>query len=225
MYCLSDGGETSQVRPPQDRNEDVAPESNLKNHSSEQIITGIRHGCASHESEFYQRFHGPVIKFLSSYTSHPAHAEDIAQNALMIVLVKLRSSSIENPSKLSAYVFQTAKYSYYGGLRSAANRRQVDIQVDNINIEHRETTPDCIDHSISQERRLLVNKLIDRMEIPRDREILQRAYTYDEPKDSICESLRLSSLHFDCVIDRARKRFRRLLETETSEVQMALAQG
>jgi len=229
QFRLNEAAKTELIRGDQKNSIDQSQgESNLsgilKNCSSEQIITGIRSGSTVHESEFYHRYHGRVINFLRSYTSHQAHAEDIAQNALMIVLVKLRTSSIENPSKLSAYILQTAKYSYYGGLRSAANRRRVNTQVDGIELNNKNTSSDCVDHSINQERRLLVNKLINRMEIPRDREILQRTYTYDEPKDSICQSLCLSSLHFDCVIDRARKRFRRLIESETPEVQLALTQ-
>lgn len=175
----------------------------LKNCSSERVIAGIRQGDSTYETEFYRRYHQRVISFLQSYTRHRSHAEDIAQNALMIVLVRLRSSGIENPVKLSAYVFQTAKYSYYGGLRSAANQYQSHVQLEDVS-----TGSDCTDTTIRQERHRLVNQLINRMEIPRDREILQRTYTYDEPKASICQSLSLTSLHFDCVIDRARKRFR-----------------
>lgn len=219
MYFLDDS-EKKNFNP---RYNNENAKKSLRNISSEEIIARIRQGSTPHESEFYRRYHGRVLCFLNSYTSHSAHAEDIAQNALMIVLIKLRTSSIENPSKLGAYVIQTAKYSYYGGLRSAVNRRQT--QVEDIDHEDGVTASNNIEYSINQERRFLVNKLINRMEIPRDREILQRTYTYDEPKDSVCQSLSLSSLHFDCVIDRARKRFRRLIQSEPPEVQLALARA
>jgi len=217
MYILADvpNKEIDSQKPPETH---CPRHFALRNCSSEQIIAGIRQGDSAYESEFYRRYHHRVISFLQSYTNHRSHAEDIAQNALIIVLVRLRSSGIENPAKLSAYVFQTAKYSYFGGLRSAANRYQSHVQLEDV-----DTGLDCIDTTIRQERRRLVNQLINRLEIPRDREILQRTYTYEEPKASICESLRLTSLHFDCVIDRARKRFRHLVESEKPEIRQALA--
>jgi DNA-directed RNA polymerase specialized sigma24 family protein len=47
----------------------------------------------------------------------------------------------------------------------------------------------------------------------RDREILERFYLREESKEDICRSLSLSGLHFNRVIDRARGRFRALLES------------
>jgi len=56
--------------------------------------------------------------------------------------------------------------------------------------------------------------LIEQMKVPRDREILYRFYVRDQGKPLICDALDLSNAHFDRVINRARNRFRALVEQE-----------
>ena len=55
----------------------------------------------------------------------------------------------------------------------------------------------------------------------RDREILRRFYVEDQDKEDICRALNLDSLHFNRVLFRAKKRFRKLLEKSATVADLA----
>ena len=63
------------------------------------------------------------------------------------------------------------------------------------------------------------------MPVKRDREILTRFYVEDQDKDEICTALNLDSLHFNRVLFRARKRFRKILEKSAGLSDMAAGEG
>ena len=57
-----------------------------------------------------------------------------------------------------------------------------------------------------------VHDLLNAMPVARDRELLIRLYVYDQDKQEICHALGLDSLHFNRVLFRAKKRFRKIVE-------------
>ena len=191
-----------------------------------QALLAIRigHGDKKAENEFCGKYHGSIMKLLGRYTTNRTLAEDITQNALLTVLIRLRDEGIKSPESLGSYVLQTAKFIYLGWWRSADNKHRNNQADDEIEM----TTEVAADENtvqqllLAQQRQKLVHKIIGGMKIDRDRELLQRVYTYDEPKDSICESLQLSSIHFERVMHRARKRFQHLVNEQPTEVRLAL---
>lgn len=168
----------------------------------EMLVKAIGIGNRAMEAEFYRRYHSSTLRYLSSYTHDAARAEDIAHDALIKVLIRLRESSVEHPACLGRFVQQTAKYSMLDWRHRKGNQ-----------VEYRESLDDTLAENVDQyrfialqEKKNIVAQTVARMKIARDREVLLRYYFYDESKESICKAIKLGSAHFDRVLSRARKR-------------------
>ena len=59
--------------------------------------------------------------------------------------------------------------------------------------------------------RQLVATLLERLTVPRDREVLSRFYLQEQDKADVCRALGIDSEHFHRVVHRARGRFRDML--------------
>jgi RNA polymerase sigma factor (sigma-70 family) len=168
----------------------------------EQLVNAIGAGDNAMECEFYERFHRQTLRYLSSYTSDTARAEDIAHDTLLKVLLQLRRRALNKPASLGGFVRQTAKYSVLEWRRLKANQEELKSSFDDshtIAVEH--------DQWLARREQLAtVKKFIKALPVPRDREVLLRTYHYEECKSSICEALDLDSKNFDRVLSRAKKR-------------------
>jgi RNA polymerase sigma-70 factor (ECF subfamily) len=71
------------------------------------------------------------------------------------------------------------------------------------------TAPSQLDRVLQAEKSKRVRQLLSELS-DRDREILRRFYIEEEDKERICADLKLSSLHFNRVLHRARERYREL---------------
>jgi len=173
----------------------------------EQLVTAIGAGDNAMECEFYDRFHNQTLRYLSSYTSDQARAEDIAHDTLLKVLLHLRRSTLNKPASLGSFVRQTAKYSILEWRRLKANQEELTSSFDDshtIAVEH--------DQWLARREQLAtIKKFVKALPVSRDREILLRNYYYDECKSSICEALDLDSKNFDRVLSRAKKRLSKSL--------------
>jgi RNA polymerase sigma-70 factor (ECF subfamily) len=85
--------------------------------------------------------------------------------------------------------------------------------------------PRQFDHVAREQTLTAVHKLLRSMPVKRDREILTRFYVEDQDKDEICRALDLDSLHFNRVLFRARKRFRKILEKSARLSDLAAGEG
>lgn len=186
--------------------------------SPEFIAARIRSGDRAIETEFCRRYYPSVFRILLRYTRDSARAEDITQDVLMTVILRLRSSGIDHPEHLSRFVHQTARYAWLGWSRQSDNQVQLFETMDH---------EPCRDSStvgavIHDEQRQLVAELIERLVVPRDRELLFRCYVCDETKQAVCDALSLTATHFDRVISRARKRLRQVADDQDQDILDAL---
>jgi RNA polymerase sigma factor (sigma-70 family) len=136
-------------------------------------------------------------------------AHDLCQEALIIVIKRLRSSSLREPSELAAFAAQTAR-NLAIAYRRKDSRRRTQADLDTVNL--------AADPARSQSEEVAVSKLgfivqglLDQLPSERDRSVLRRFYLHEEDKDTICHDLSLSDLAFNQVLFRARNRFRELL--------------
>ena len=90
--------------------EDVPPEV---------LVAEIGRGNAQAESLFYRRYINGLIMMLEQRTRDRARAEDLAQDAMITVLERLRGEGIDHPERLTSFIHQTAKYQFIGWLRKA----------------------------------------------------------------------------------------------------------
>ena len=181
------------------------------------IVANIRRGDRPMEAVFFQRYYAGVKRHLARYIHNTSHAEDIAHDALLTVLLRLRNKSIEQPQFLDRFVYQTAKFSYYSWLRRPANQPGLFEPL----AEHQDPM-DTEQQFLRAEQRRLLLVLIGTLRVERDREILRRAYIHDETKLATCEALALTTSHFDRIIFRARERLRHRLELQDPDFITAL---
>lgn len=182
-----------------------------------ELVTRIRDGDREAEASLCQRYRESVRRLIVKLCRDESRADDITHEALVTVLVKLRGDGIDNPDRLGSYIFQTARFTMIGQLRQASRIQFFESMDDHAAIDSVET------HIETDEHRDLVTRMIGFLDVERDRQLLTRSYLREESKDLICEALELSSIHFDRVISRARKRLRRVVERQVDDLVDAIS--
>ena len=136
-------------------------------------------------------------------------ARDVCQEALVILLRRLRTTGLDDPSGLEAFAAQTAR-----NLVIAA-RRKDQRQRTAAESEALEGVPDPRPLVPAEEASgrlgVLVKQLVAELPGDRDRTILTRFYLHEDDKSEICRDLNLTELGFNQVLFRARNRLRQLL--------------
>jgi RNA polymerase sigma factor (sigma-70 family) len=156
------------------------------------------------EAELVTRYRTPIIGMLTRLTRDPDRAEDLAQDTLLVVLKKLRNDGIRQPDKLTAYVYSTARFLYFGWLRKKDN--QVELREDLAETMVYEEQIEL--ELIKQEELDILREGIFSLNTERDRDVLLRCYFQHQTKPEICDALSLNPEHYDRVISRARNRLR-----------------
>jgi RNA polymerase sigma-70 factor (ECF subfamily) len=140
-------------------------------------------------------------------------ADDLCNEAFRILLERVQREPLREPEKVAAFLAQTARNLLTADARRFGRRRTSTGEEEAIDA-HADPMPDVPDSLQHLDLALLVRRVLERMPVPRDREILVRYYLRDEPKADICADLGLTEAHFNRVIDRARGRFAALLGPE-----------
>jgi RNA polymerase sigma-70 factor (ECF subfamily) len=73
-----------------------------------------------------------------------------------------------------------------------------------------------VDQLLRAEQRALVRQIVEELPVERDRELLRRYYLGQESKEVLQVDHGLTSLQFNRVLHRARKRFQELWEARQS---------
>ncbi len=190
----------------------------MKKLSVETLVARIETGDQQAEDQFYRHFRPMVQSVLRQMTDDISLTEDITQDTLLTVLLRIRDQGIQHPEKIASYVAQTAKFSLIGWFRRKGNQHGSAIDVEEL-----KTAEEGLEETlITTERQVLVKRMIKLMSVPRDVEILERNYLHDEDKMSLCEQFNLPDQHFDRVISRARGRFRKIIQAQRQDTQLAL---
>lgn len=186
------------------------------------IVQGIRDGDSGAESRLFERYSNGLRYLLLRRVHDDERAQDLLQDTFYIAISKLREIDLENPERLAGYLRGIA-------IRVALNagrRRQREpyaMEAEAVaQIPDRE--PRQFDEVAREQTLKAVHKLLRSMPVKRDREILTRFYVEDQDKDEICKALNLDSLHFNRVLFRAKKRFRKILEKSTRVADLAAGQ-
>jgi RNA polymerase sigma-70 factor (ECF subfamily) len=187
------------------------------------IVEGIRDGDSDAESRLLERYSNGLRYLLLRRTRDEERARDLLQDTFLIAITKLRETELEEPERLAGYLRGIAiRVALNAGRRR--QREPYPMEVEAVTqIPDRE--PGQFDHVAREQTKAAVLKLLKTMPMKRDREILTRFYVEDQDKDEICKTLGLDSLHFNRVLFRARKRFRKILEKSTRIADLAPGQG
>ena len=187
------------------------------------IVQGIRNGDERAETRLAERYSDGLRYLLLRRTGDDERAQDLLQDTLYIAISKLREIELDNPERLAGYLRGIAiRVALNAGRRQ--QREPYPMEVEAVaQIPDRE--PGQFQHVAREQTLAAVHKLLKSMPVKRDREILTRFYVEDQDKEAICEALGLDSLHFNRVLFRAKKRFRKILEKSTRVADLAAGQG
>ncbi|VUX55281.1 RNA polymerase, sigma-24 subunit, ECF subfamily [uncultured Woeseiaceae bacterium] len=174
------------------------------------LVREIRSGNTSAETEMVERYSRGLRYLLARRIGDDERARDLLQDTFFIAIQKLRETDLDNPARLAGYLRGIA---VRVALNAGRQRKREPYPIDINAIAAIEDQEPSQFQKISQEQNLsAVRELLDSMPVERDRQLLIRLYVYDQDKDEIRRALGLDSLHFNRVLFRAKKRFRKILE-------------
>jgi RNA polymerase sigma-70 factor (ECF subfamily) len=140
-----------------------------------------------------------------------ALAADICQEALIVVLNRLRNRTLEDPARLAAFAAQTARQLAFDAKRRAALRKTT---VDSRLVDSAAVEAPVDDSPERASANAFVRRLLEELPHERDREILRRFYLLDHDKSDICSDFGLAPNAFDQLVFRARGQLRKFLERQ-----------
>jgi RNA polymerase sigma factor (sigma-70 family) len=173
--------------------------------SPAKIVAEIAAGNRAAESELVMRY-GPALHYILLREVHdPACADDLYQESFRITLERLRKRGLDQPDKLAGFLMGVARLLVRSHRREAAERAATSS---NRVEEIADSEPTPLELVIRSEQASSLRAAIERLDVPRDRELLQR-YLLDQDKETICHALGIRIDHFNKMIYRARLRLMR----------------
>lgn len=171
------------------------------------LVNRIIGGDTDAETELVNRFGAGVFQIILRIVRNPPLAEDLSQDALITIIKKIRDGDVEQPESLNSFVASVARFHAIGQIRKIRRRGLSE------DLEQAEQLPDPSPNRLEElqtsEQSAEMRDLIEEL-VPRYRELLLRFYIREEPKEAICADLGMSSMQFDGVLHRARKRYKEL---------------
>lgn len=177
----------------------------------ESLAVRVTRGDTAAEEALVQRFQRGVMQVLLSETADRELARDLAQETFVIVIERLRTGPLDDPTRLAGYIAQTARNLLIAETRRFVRRK---THLDPDAVDAAADDPSRHEHAREADSAAeVVRKLLTQLKSERDRQVMVRFYLDEEPKASICKDLQLSDLQFNQVLFRARDRLRQLLST------------
>jgi RNA polymerase sigma factor (sigma-70 family) len=199
---------------------DEQAESQLEQEIAVDLARQIGRGVRSAEETLVKRYGPGLLYLLKRRTADHELALDVRQDALRVVIEKLRAGGIEQPERLAAYLRGV-------GLNLLVAHRRKDVRrATTVDTEALETIADeragPFDRLSNDQIKTTVRQLLEELPTQRDRDILTRVYLLEQDKEAICKALDVDSLHFNRVLFRAKQRFRELLERADGQGRLRL---
>lgn len=174
------------------------------------LVSRIVAGQEAAEAELVERC-GQVLRFLARrYSRTDADAEDLYQETLILGLEKIRRQEVRQPEHLASFLRSLIKNLSIQKYRRRSYAAETPAGESSDTID--EGQPDPLRGLLHRERVQLTRRLLDELNVPRDREVLFRYYLAEHDSRSICSDLNIDSDHFYRVLHRARQRYRQLWE-------------
>ena len=174
------------------------------------ITRGIRDGDTRAETEMVERYSKGLRYLLARRIGDDERARDLLQETLCIAIEKLRSIELDSPERLAGYLRGIAIRVAQNAARRR-NREPYGMEMEAV-AAIQDSEPRQFQNIAKEQTVSAVHDLLESMPVERDRELLKRLYVYDQEKEEIRRALGLDSLHFNRVLFRAKKRFRKILE-------------
>jgi RNA polymerase sigma-70 factor (ECF subfamily) len=173
----------------------------------ETLVRRIRAGESAAERELVERFSRGIRAILRAVARDSAVSDDLHQETLLVLLERVRAGEVKTPEQLPAFVASLARNL---ATRHYQRARKV-VEDSTLRLARLEAEePDALERMARAEEVRLVRQVLDELPVERDRDLLRRYYLGQESKERIQEDHGLSSLQFNRVLHRARKRFQEL---------------
>ena len=191
---------------------------------SADLVRRIRAGDPGAEEEIWRRYGRGLLFLLKRRTRDPELAEDMRQETFRIALEKLRTSDINEPERLAAYLRGIAMNLLTGEWRKRDRRNTwADSPAVEVTADDRAGPLDGVERA---EVATIVRQLLDELPVERDRQILLRFYLNEADKETICAELGIEDpVHFNRVLFRAKKRFRELVIRQSAKHRLRLVES
>ena len=173
-----------------------------------QLAERIGAGDTQAEELLIQRLRPGLQMMLVSRCRDPDLASDLCQDTLIIVLKRLRSRTMEDPSRLAAFAAQTARQLVFDARRRHESRK---TDADSDAVDSAQLQAPAVDPLDQASIASFVRALLAELPHERDREILRQLYLFENDKPDICKTFSLSSGAFDQIVFRARARLRAMI--------------
>lgn len=173
---------------------------------AEHLVNAISQGDKKAESAFVERFYRGLLLIMHKRTDDYSLAQDIVQDAFIIVIQKIRRNEIQKPASIQSFLKQTAINLFIDRTRKEKRRNTfVDSDIDFSNAIEQTDITYALHLSKTQE---ITRNVIAELKVERDRELLVQYFFYEKDKKAICNDLSLSPEHFDRVLYRVRQRLK-----------------
>lgn len=174
------------------------------------LVGRIGAGDRVAETEFVLAFQAGVRALVRRH-ARPADpiVDDIVQDVLHTVIMRLRENALHEPAALPGYVRSAAVFAVTAEYRRRGRRGENDPQA-----QSPEALPDPeqpADHIRRAQLRDGVRHVLEELGVERDREVLRRYYLAEQDRDAVCAALSIEPEHFHRVLHRARARMKALL--------------
>jgi RNA polymerase sigma-70 factor (ECF subfamily) len=174
------------------------------------LVARIGRGARDAEEAMVRRYGPGLLYLLKRRARDPELALDLRQDTFRVAIEKLRSSRLDEPERLAAYLRGVALNLWIAHQRKNA-RRATTADSEAIEEVADEHSAGPFENVSREQVRDAVAALLGELGTPRDREVLKRLYLEDQDKDAICAALGVDTTHFNRVLFRAKQRFRELL--------------
>lgn len=157
------------------------------------------------------RYSGMVACELRCLIRNREITEDLHQETFRIVLQRLRGEGLSDAQKLGAYLRRIARNLALAEIRRAARQHLSGDEQALARVV--DPAGDPLTSMLRQEQTRRLGRALDRLSRGRDRELLLRFYLAEEDRESIRRDLGVTTLHFNRLLFRARRRLGRILES------------
>lgn len=155
-----------------------------------------------------------LLAFMKRRTGDAMLAEDLAQEAVLVLLERLAREPLDDPGAVGGYLRQTALYLHIGRIREG-ERRATDCRA---TLPERAAGDGPFASRLAQERRRELLRRIEALPTPRDRALLRLYLLEQRGKVRICQELGVSEAHFKRVLSRAKRRLLAVADPSSAPV-------
>jgi RNA polymerase sigma factor (sigma-70 family) len=162
------------------------------------------------EVQLVRQYRRPLVLFFRRRYVDWSIAEDLAHEALRVMIARIRSGTLDTPEKLSAFVFGTARFVETNHRRDLRRHgdQNAPAQLDD---SYATSDPDPEQQVQQSQLRLLVHELLRSLPQARDRQMLWMFYVEGASKEDLLAKFDMKPSQFDNALYRARGRLRELL--------------